>query len=395
MLKSYIFRYEKELLGSVVPFWETNCIDRKYGGYFTSLDRDGSVYDSTKYMWMQWRIVYMFAELHLSEYSQPAWLDIAAGGFDFLHRHGRNENGCYYFALNRKGIPAIAPYNIYSDCFAALGSSAMWKATGEKLHRRAAEEAMASYISRLGNPKGKWEKNLAGQQSFLTVGHYMMLANLGIVMDNSLGSKCHSNNLKYATDTLLEKFWNPELNLMFENILPDGGFDLKSCKGRMLNPGHALEAMWFVLDCLGTLGNDPQQIGLASDIIKATLASGWDQKHGGLYYFMDALNKPHMELQWDMKLWWPQCEAAIACLQAFKITGDQEFLDWFIKLDKWIWNHFPDLEYGEWFGYLNRQGEPTHLLKGGKWKTFFHLPRFLLMSIRLMKEIDIKHGKKW
>jgi N-acylglucosamine 2-epimerase len=103
---------------------------------------------------------------------------------------------------------------------------------------------------------------------------------------------------------------------------------------------------------------------------------------------MHVLGKPHLELQHDMKLWWLHNEAIIACLYAYKVTGDEKFLNWFYKLDDWTWSHFPDPEYGEWFAYLNRRGEPTHLLKGGKWKTFFHLPRCLFMSVKLMKDMD-------
>lgn len=388
MFEPYIAKYEKELLGSVIPFWKNHCIDREFGGYFTSLDRDGSVYDSTKYMWMQWRIVYMFGELHLSEYSQPSWLDIAKEGFDFLCRNGRDEAGNYYFALNQTGKPAIAAHSIFSDCFAAMGCATLFKATGEPQYRDAAEEAMNGYLARMNDPKGKWNKNLADRQSYLSLGHYMMLANLGVIMDECLGTDHYRTDLNRAIDTVLEKFWNTELNLMFENILPDGTFDLESCHGRMLTPGHALEAMWFILNHLDRTDRDPKKIDQVVKIIKAELKAGWDPQHGGLFYFMDALNKPHLELQWDMKLWWPQCEALIACLYAYKMTGDQEFYDWFKKIDEWTWAHFPDPEYGEWYGYLNRQGIPTHTLKGGKWKTFFHLPRFLLRSAQLMKEID-------
>lgn len=75
--KPYIERYEKELLENVVPFWLNHAQDREYGGFFTCLDRDGSVYDYNKYMWMQWRIVYMFATLYASEYGKghSDWLD--------------------------------------------------------------------------------------------------------------------------------------------------------------------------------------------------------------------------------------------------------------------------------------------------------------------------------
>ena len=388
MFTQYIKRYEKELLENVIPFWESHCIDRDFGGYFTCLDRDGSVYDTTKYMWMQWRIVCMFGELYMTEYGKPEWLEIAKRGFDFLHRHGRDETGTYYFALNRKGEPAMAPYNIYSDCFAAMGAAVLYRATKEEKYRQAAESAMNSYIARMDNPKGRWDKGMPGKQKYLSLGHYMMLANLGLLMDSCLGADTYAKSLAGAVDTVLSKFWNPNRGLMFENILPDGSFDLDSCEGRMLNPGHVLEAMWFILNYFNQYQPGSPQVAKVAEIIKATLNFGWDREFGGIYYFMDALGKPHLELQADMKLWWVHNEATIACLYAYKMTGDSEFFDWFQRLDEWSWKHFPDPQYGEWFAYLNRRGEPTHMLKGGKWKTFFHLPRYLLVSLQLMKEMQ-------
>src|SRR3989339_1801301 len=128
-------RYEKELLESVIPFWENNCQDIKFGGYFTMLDRDGSVYDTEKYMWMQWRIVYMFATLATTTMTTPEkrkeWIRIASEGFDFLVKNGKDNEGLYYFSLNRSGIPSMTPYSIFSDCFAAMGAAALFKATGD------------------------------------------------------------------------------------------------------------------------------------------------------------------------------------------------------------------------------------------------------------------------
>lgn len=383
-----IERYERELTENVIPFWEKHCVDREYGGYFTSLDRDGSVYDSTKYMWMQWRIVYVFAELHLSRFSRPGYLEIAEKGFDFLYRNGRDPNGWYYFALNRKGEPAMAPYSVFSDCFAAMGAAVLYKATRKPVYREAAEEAMNSYITRIesGNPAGQWNKSLPGKQSYLSLGHYMMLANLGLILDDALGGERYGAELDRAVELVLNKFWQPDRKLVFENILPDGSLDLESCQGRMLNPGHVLEAMWFLLNALSRRGGDPVKEKKICEIISSTLEFGWDRNHGGIFYFMDALGKPHLELQHDMKLWWVHNEALIACLYAYRSSGDEHFAEWFRKVDEWTWKHFPDPEYGEWFAYLNRQGEPTHLLKGGKWKTFFHLPRCLMVCSDLMRQ---------
>ena len=389
-LKQTLLRYETCLTDDVIPFWQNHCEDKQYGGYFTSLDRDGSVYDTIKYMWMQWRIVYMFSEFYLSKYSKPEFLGIAERGFDFLYNHGRDQNGAYYFALNQKGEPVMAPYNVFSECFAAMGSAMLYKATGKKHYADAATEAMDHYVERIksGNPAGQWNKAMYGKQEYLALGHYMMLANLGLIMDDALGGNNYAGELDTALDMVLNKFYNREKQIVFENVLPNGEFDLDSCQGRILNPGHVLEAMWSLLNALERSGQEKsEKVNEICKIIKDTLNFGWDKQYGGIFYFMDVLGKPHLELQHDMKLWWPHNEALIATLFAYRLSGDEEFAEWFKRIDEYSWKHFPDPQYGEWFAYLNRQGEPTHLLKGGKWKTFFHLPRCLMICSEQLEKL--------
>ena len=383
-----IERYEKTLLEDVIPFWQEHCVDRECGGYFTMLDRDGSVYDTTKYMWMQWRIVYVFATLYKSRWGaeHPEWLDIARDGYEFLRRNGRLEDGSYYFALNRAGEPVSAPFSIFSDCFAAMGAAALFAATGEERYKREAQSAMGSYIRRIPDPKGRWEKGMPARPKRLSLGSYMILANLGCVMKECLASDEFDGETDRAVRTVMEKFHHPQLHVIFENVNPDGTFDLESCEGRFVNPGHGLESMWFVLQYAERIG-DEALIRRACDFIDELFRFGTDKTYGGIYYFMDALGKPHLELQHDMKLWWPHNEAIIASLFAYKLSGEERFLEHFKTVDAWAWSHFPDPEYGEWFAYLNRRGEPTHMLKGGKWKTFFHLPRCLMKSSELMRAI--------
>ena len=102
---------------------------------------------------------------------------------------------------------------------------------------------------------------------------------------------------------------------------------------------------------------------------------------------MDALGKPHIELQHDMKLWWVHNEATLATLHAYKNTRDEKFARWFQLIHDYSFNHYPDKEFGEWYAYCNRQGQVTHSLKGGKWKTFFHVPRALLFAADLLKNM--------
>lgn len=382
-----IKKYENELFDSVIPFWEKNCNDREYGGYFTFLDRDGTVYDTEKFMWMQWRIVYMFAMLFCDVEKNENWLNLARQGFDFLEKNGKDRDGLYYFSLNREGVPAYAASNIFSDCFAAMGAAALYKATGENRYLAEAHHAMKNYIRRMENPKGKWNKLLSGSPSRLNLGHFMILANLSYVMKECLSVDDYDTQLRDSVEIVMEKFWNNEHRVLFENINKDYSFDLDSCTGRLVTPGHGLESVWFILQ-YAEMCNDNTLMDKCAEAILGLLDFGWDKTNGGIYYFMDVLGKPSPELHADMKLWWVHNEAIIAVLYAYKLSGKEIFMDWFQKLDEWSWSHFPDPEYGEWFGYLNRQGEATHTLKGGKWKTFFHLPRFLLKSINLMKEIE-------
>ena len=388
--QAYAEKYECELVNSIIPFWEKNCEDKEYGGYFTSLDRDGTVYDTTKYMWMQWRIVYMFAELYLAGYREENFVRLAEQGFDFLYRHGSDEKGRYYFALNRQGVPAMAPYSLFSDCFAAMGSAKLYRITGNKLHADAACQAMENYIERAksGNSALQWDKSMPGKTAYLSLGHYMMMANLGLMMNDCLGSDRFDSAMDTAVDMVLNKFYSPEFGLVFENMPVDRDKpDLDSSIGRQMNPGHVLEAMWFLLNYLESVPGSDDKIAAINKIIANTLEFGWDKEYGGIFYFMDALGKPHLELQHDMKLWWVHNEATLACLHAYKTSGDPRFADWFEKVDNYAFAHYPDPEYGEWFAYCNRRGEVTHTLKGGKWKTFFHVPRGVLFAGKLLKTL--------
>ena len=386
---AYRRRYERTLVEDVIPFWQNHCIDTKFGGYFTSLDRDGTPYDTIKWMWMQWRIVYQFAAFYSSRFSRPEYLKIAQDGYEFLYRHGRTASGAYYFALNRDGSPMLAPYQVFSDCFAAMGAAELYRATGEQRYADEANSAMQSYLRRVesGNPAGEWNKSMPARPAYQSFGHWMMIANLALVMKHCLKCDDYQKDADKAVELVLERFWNPELKLMFENVLADGAFDLESCQGRMLNPGHTLEAMGFLLNYLREAGRTEHNDQILA-IIRRTLDFGWDREHDGIFYFMDALGKPHLELQWDMKLWWVHNEALTTTLLAYQISRDPLYLEWFQRLDEYSFKHFGDPLYGEWFGYLNRQGQPTHLLKGGKWKTFFHLPRCLMSVADILKDLE-------
>jgi len=56
--------YRDALLEDVMPFWEQHSVDWERGGYFTCLDREGKVYDTDKFIWLQARQVWTFSMLY-------------------------------------------------------------------------------------------------------------------------------------------------------------------------------------------------------------------------------------------------------------------------------------------------------------------------------------------
>jgi len=384
-LKDMLVRYTKELDG-IIEFWEKYGIDKEGGGYFTCLDRDGAVFDTNKYLWMQWRIVYMFATLYTHYEKKEKWLEISQQGFNWLTLHGKDSDGMYYFALNQKGEPVTCSYNIYSEAFAMMGSAALYKATNDVKYKTETISAMNHYIERLKNPKGKWSKVMPGATKWESHGRYMILANLGSVYNDCLGDNTYDHYVDDAVDKVLNHFWSEEHQILFENLTPHFSPDLSSPEGRHLNIGHGLESAWFMLQYAERSGK-PNLVPKIVHAIKTLLNFGWDKAYGGIFYFQDFLGKPHQALEWDMKLWWVHNEAILSCLYGFYLSKDNELFNWFEKIDEWTFSHFSDPEYGEWFGYLNRRGEPTHSLKGGKWKTFFHLPRCLLFSVQIITKL--------
>jgi N-acylglucosamine 2-epimerase len=369
--------YQNALLQDVIPFWEKYSLDREKGGYFTCLDREGKIYDTDKFIWLQNRQVWLFSTLYNQLEKRQNWLDIATHGADFLAKHGRDADGNWYFSLDRAGNPLTQPYNIFSDCFAAMAFSQYALAVGDEESKAIALQAYNNVLRRKDNPKGQYSKAYPGTRSLKSLAVPMILANLTLEMAWLLSPETLETVLAQTVKEVMTDFLDTERGLMFESVQADGSH-LDCFDGRLINPGHGIEAMWFIMD-IANRSNDQQTINQAIDVVLNILNFAWDQEYGGLYYFMDAEGHPPQQLEWDQKLWWVHLESLVALAMGYRLTGRTECWEWYQRLHDYSWSKFADPEYGEWFGYLNRQGEVLLNLKGGKWKGCFHVPRALLL----------------
>ncbi len=384
-LKKIAERYRNELLERVIPFWLEKSPDMEYGGYFTCLDRDGSLYDTDKFIWLQGREIWMFAMLYNQLEQRQEWLDMAVHGAEFLKKHGHDGNYDFYFSLDRTGKPLVHPYNIFSNTFSCMAFAQLAKATENCEYADIARKTFRRILERRQNPKGQWEKTISSTRALKGFALPMIICNMALEIEDIMDDKTILDiTIKECLEEILDVFYKPELGCMLENVCALDGAVADCFEGREINPGHNLEAMWFMMN-LGVRLNDGKLIEKCVEISLDVIERGWDKEYGGIFYFMDSMGKPMQKLEWDQKLWWGHLESAIAMIKGYKLTGNVKCLDWFEKLDSYMWSHFRDDEYPEWYGYLNRRGEVLLPLKGGKWKGCFHVPRGLYQIFTILE----------
>ena len=381
-------QYKSELLDRVMPFWMEKSIDKEFGGYFTCLERDGEVFDTDKFIWLQGREVWMLSTLYNKVEKRQEWLDAAIQGAEFLKKYGHDGNLNWYFALDREGNPLVEPYNIFSYTFAVIAFGQLSIATGNQEYAEIAKKTFDIVLSKVDNPKGRWSKAAPGARALKSFALPMILCNVALEIESLLDKDFLDKTIETCVHEVMDVFYRPELGLIVEHLSTNN--EMVDCMdGRLLNPGHAIEAMWFIMD-LGKRLGDQALIEKAVKIALAEVEYGWDEKYGGIFYFMDRLGRPMQQLEWDQKLWWVHIETLITMIKGYELTGSEECLAWFERIHDYVWSHFMDPEHPEWFGYLNRQGEVLLTLKGGKWKGCFHVPRGLMQVYQSLERIAEK-----
>ena len=102
---------------------------------------------------------------------------------------------------------------------------------------------------------------------------------------------------------------------------------------------------------------------------------------------MDADGGPPLMPNSDTKLWWPHTEALYGLLLARELTGESWCERWFDQVYEWSFEHFMMPEVGEWRQRLDRAGKPITKVVALPVKDPFHLPRALILSLELLRDM--------
>ena len=377
--------YKGELLRNVMPFWMKHGFDRKNGGVYTCLDRDGSLMDSTKSVWFQGRFGWMTAYAYNHVEKNPEWLEASKSCCEFLEAHCFDKDGRAYFEVTAEGVGLRKRRYLFSECFAAIAYAEYSLASGDKAWARKALALFRRIRKFMANPKkwtpSKYEPVVEAQGHSLT----MILINVASVLKQVSDDPALDAQITESVDLIRKYFIHPEFKAVLETVGPNGEF-IDTLAGRVINPGHCIETSWFLMD-VAVARNDKALLKTALKILDWSWDWGWDKKYGGIISFKDCRNLPPQCYEQDMKFWWPQCETIIATAYAYKLTGDAKYMKRHKLASEWAWKHLKDRKFPEWYGYLHRDGTVAQPAKGNIFKGPFHIPRMLVKTWELTKDM--------
>ncbi len=379
--------YERELTENILPFWLKHGLDRIHGGVYTCLDRDGTLMDPTKSVWFQGRFGYTAAYAYNHVRPEPEWLAASKSCIDFIEAHCIDADGHMFFSVTEDGRPVRKRRYVFSETFAAIAMAEYAKAAGDAVY---VDKALAIFhnIRRMLSTPGFLppKSYVPGKNHSIT----MILVNVALVLKQVSADPALDEQIKESIHDIETYLMHPEYECILESVAPDGSL-IDTCEGRTINPGHGIETAWFLMEAGWVYGDDRiKKLGV--QIFDWQFKWGWDKEYGGIINFRDCKGFPCQDYSQDMKFWWPQCETVIAALYAYLVTEDEKYLDIWIGADTWMREHFRDPEYGEWYGYLHRDGTVAQAAKGNLFKGPFHIPRMLVKAGLLCREILLEEG---
>lgn len=395
----YLSSFQTALDEKIIPFWHTHGLDSEHGGIHTCLTREGQVYSQEKSVWMQGRGAWVFAYLYNVVAPDIRCKELAASALAFARKKCIDPvDRRMYFVVGTDGTPFRKRRYHFSEIFYIMANAEYSRLSGDEVYLQHAREyhdlLTTIHDDPSSDPYQVTPKYLSGAPQLRGLSEelmFMLATRILRIQDSS--NRAHYLALEHKLmDTILSLHFNARVGTLLENVGPNGEYIGDYSSGRIVTPGHNLEAVWYLLreaEELGVLGSVLPRL---EEIYAGAMQLGWDTKHGGVRYMVDVEGYAPQAYEHDMKLWWAHTEAILAALKLHRATGKLHYWDDFVQLLDWSLAHFNDDEFGEWYGYLHRDGQPTEpIAKGNVFKGPFHVPRMYaegILELRLLQERD-------
>jgi len=371
--------YKNQLLNEVIPFWEDRVTDTEQGGYFNYFTRDGTRFSDDKPGWFVGRTMHTFAALH-SEFGHldtgNKWLNIAKAGREFFNTSFYAGNGRFNKMLTRDGCVLEGTTSIFTDCFAVKGLYEYIHATGyNPSDIELALQLSQKLFANLKDPE------IVQQGSHLQT-HAATFMSLVVAQESR---KIFGNKYQPVIDECINRslfqFANDTHQAPLEYLAPDGSPVLTG-RGRLIDPGHTMEALWFAME-------EGVHTERAGQVLDWVIDRCYDEEYGGFYHIcdidggkpkdnLDTVDYGIAKINWNDKVWWVQCEALVALAMSARLNNNPRHYKYFLKQMEFTESLFRDKEYGEWYAFVKPDGTILSDIKGFAGKGPYHVPRCLM-----------------
>ena len=389
--------YRRQLMDEIIPFWEDRVLDKKHGGYFNYFTREGNLYDTLKPGWFIGRTMHTFALFYNEIEKRDKWLDIASAGRKMMDGSFYAGHGRFNKMLDQKGKVLEGTTSIFTDCFAIKGLYEYIVACGnsqqadlqlaEKLSHHLFENMKSANVQRTECPPGLQK-------------HAMTFMSLVVAQESR---RVLEDKYQYVIDECIQRslyaFASDEHHAAFEYIGIDGKPVLEGA-GRILDPGHTMEALWFAME-EGIHSGNNEIIKRAGQILDWVIDRSYDETYGGFYHLSDidgktekleAVDYGPVKADWNCKIWWVQCEALLALAMSAVLNNNERHWQYFLKQREFTESAFRDKEYGEWYSFTQPDGKLMCNLKGFAGKGPYHVPRCILRLALFLEKYNQTEG---
>ncbi len=106
----------------------------------------------------------------------------------------------------------------------------------------------------------------------------------------------------------------------------------------------------------GNLRDDRRLVQLGLTILDWMWKRGWDDQFWRHLLLSRRARLTSSRILAGHEVLVAALRAIIATLLAYRLTGDAKYAHWHAQVHQWSFEHFADPLYGEWYGYLHRDG---------------------------------------
>ncbi len=390
-LKSEVYR---NLTENILPYWTKNMVDPVNGGFYGKIDFQEKKYpDSDKGGILNARILWTFSSAYRLT-KDTAWLVMAKRAKDYIIKYFIDQKyGGTYRSVNSKGVPSDLRKQTYSQSFFIYALSEYYRATGDQQALDAAKEIFLALE--------KYAVDARSDGYFEVFDREWKRTNELIIGEKSIRDEKTMNthlHMMEAYASLYSAQPDPKVGERLKNLIlifTDKILDPKTFHLRVFltgdwqnnstihSYGHDIEASWLLVEAATILGDKAlirKVEELSPKIVKA--ASEGLQPDGSLINEKDYATG-HTNTSRD---WWPQAEAVVGLVNAWELSGNEQFLNDAIKCWNFTNKYLVDHKSGEWFNAISATGTISKGDKAGFWKCPYHNGRMCMEIIRRVSE---------